>query len=183
LVFLYVGRVSPEKDLDILIDAYRQVYNKYRDKIVLIITGEGPYLDKCKNNFPKDTIFTGFKKGKELAQIYASSDIFVFPSSTETFGNVVLEAMASGIPVIGADAGGVKNIIDHRINGLKFKARNVNELIGLMVELIEDENLRNTLRTNARDTGLKRSWNKVFSRLMDTYNDILLNKKNGVISA
>ena len=183
LVFLYVGRVSPEKDLDILIDAYGQIYNKYRDKIALIITGEGPYLDKCKNDFPKNTIFTGFKKGRELAQIYASSDIFVFPSSTETFGNVVLEAMASGIPVIGADAGGVKNIIDHRINGLKFKARDMNELIGLMVKLIEDENLRNTLRTNARNTGLKRSWNKVFSGLMDTYNNILLNKKNGVISA
>jgi glycosyltransferase involved in cell wall biosynthesis len=183
LVFLYVGRVSPEKDLDILIDAYREVYNKYGDKIALVVTGEGPYLDKCKNDFPKGTIFTGFKKGKELAQIYASSDIFVFPSSTETFGNVVLEAMASGVPVIGADAGGVKNTIKHKINGLKFKARHVNELIDLMVELIEDEDLRNTLSINARNTGLRRSWNKVFNGLMDTYNDILLNKKNSDISA
>lgn len=183
LVFLYVGRVSPEKDLDILIDAYREVYNKYGDKIALVVTGEGPYLDKCKNDFPKGTIFTGFKKGKELAQIYASSDIFAFPSSTETFGNVVLEAMASGVPVIGADAGGVKNTIKHKINGLKFKARHVNELIDLMVELIEDEDLRNTLSINARNTGLRRSWNKVFNGLMDTYNDILLNKKNSDISA
>ncbi|WP_294184657.1 glycosyltransferase family 1 protein [uncultured Clostridium sp.] len=183
LVFLYVGRVSPEKDLDILIDAYTKVYNKYGDKIALVITGEGPYLNRCKNDLPKDTIFTGFKKGKKLAQIYASGDIFVFPSSTETFGNVVLEAMASGIPVIGADAGGVKNTIEHKINGLKFKARNANELTNSMIELIEDEDLRNTLSINARNTGLKRSWNKVFSRLMDTYDDILLNKKNSIISA
>lgn len=91
--------------------------------------------------------------------------------------------MASGIPVIGADAGGVKNTIEHKINGLKFKARNANELTNSMIELIEDEDLRNTLSINARNTGLKESWNKVFSRLMDTYDDILLNKKNSIISA
>lgn len=184
LVFLYVGRVSPEKDLDILIDAYKKIYKKYKDKVALIITGEGPYLEKCKNDFPKGTIFTGFKKGKELAQIYASSDIFVFPSSTETFGNVVLEAMASGIPVIGADAGGVKDIIKHRINGLKFKARNVNELADSMTELIEDKDLRKMLKINGRNTGLNRSWNKVFHGLIENYNNILINKNNnGVISA
>lgn len=184
LVFLYVGRVSPEKDLDILIDAYKAVFEKYRNKIALIITGEGPYLEKCKNDFPKGTIFTGFKKGRELAQIYASSDVFVFPSSTETFGNVVLEAMASGIPVIGADAGGVKEIIKHGVNGLKFKARNVNELINSMTELIKNKDLRNTLKINGRNTGLNRSWNKVFHGLMDDYNDVLINKKNNsVISA
>ncbi|WP_446897012.1 glycosyltransferase family 4 protein [Clostridium sp. LBM24168] len=182
LVFLYVGRVSPEKNLDILIDAYKEVYSKYKDKIALVITGEGPYMDKCKNCFPEDTIFTGFKKGRELAQIYASSDVFTFPSSSETFGNVVLEAMTSGIPVIGADAGGVKNIIEHGINGLKFRAGDVNELVNLMIELIDNEDLRNVLRINGRNTGLNRSWNKVFSGLMDIYNDILLNKTN-VISA
>lgn len=183
LVFLYVGRVSPEKDLDILIDAYKKIYYKYRDMVALIITGEGPYMDKCKDDLPEDTIFTGFKRGRELAQIYASSDIFTFPSSTETFGNVVLEAMASGIPVIGADAGGVRNIIEHGINGLKFKARDVNELANLMIELIENEDLRNVLATNGRNTGLNRSWSKVFGGLVDTYNDILMNKDNGVISA
>ncbi|MBC2580055.1 glycosyltransferase family 1 protein [Clostridium sp. DJ247] len=184
LVFLYVGRVSPEKDLDILIESYKEVFKKYGNKIALIITGEGPYLEKCKNELPKETIFTGFMKGRELAEIYASSDIFVCPSSTETFGNVILEAMASGLSVIGADAGGVKDTIKHRVNGLKFKPRDVNELINSMLELIEYEDLRNALKINGRNTGLSRSWNRIFDGLLDTYNDVLLNKKhNGNISA
>jgi len=111
MVFLYVGRVSIEKDLDILSESYKVIHEKYGDKVALVITGNGPYLEKCKEIFPKNTTFTGFKKAEKLAQIYAFCDVFVCPSSTETFGNVVLEAMASGIPVIGADAGGVGEII------------------------------------------------------------------------
>lgn len=126
---------------------------------------------------PKDTIFTGFKKGKELSEIYASSDIFVFPSSTETFGNVVLEAMASGLPVIGADAGGVSEIISDGVNGIKFKQRNVLELTNSIFRLIENENLRNKLGENGRKTGLNRSWDKVFDKLVDNYCEIIGNKK------
>lgn len=178
IALLYVGRVSPEKDLDVLLNSYQSVYEKYGDKVVMIITGEGPWLEKCKNEFPKGTIFTGFKKGKELAEIYASSDIFVFPSSTETFGNVVLEAMSSGLPVIGADAGGVKNIISHRENGLRFKARDVETLRDAMFELIENEELRNTLKINGRNTGLKRSWGQLFNGLLDIYQNVIEEHKN-----
>lgn len=171
--FLYVGRVSIEKDLDILSESYKAIKEKYKNNVALIITGEGPYLEKCKELFPEDTIYTGFKKGRELAEIYASSDIFVCPSSTETFGNVVLEAMTSGLAVIGADAGGIKEIIDHKHNGLKFKARDANELIDCMAELIDHTPLREYLKMNGRKFGINRSWDKIMDGLLNIYNEVL----------
>ena len=171
--FLYVGRVSYEKDLDTLSEAYKKVKEKYRDKVSLIITGDGPYLEKFRNSLPADTIFTGFKKGKELSEIYASADIFVCPSSTETFGNVALEAMASGLPVIGADAGGLKEIITNKKNGLKFKAKEMNELAGCMNELLENETLRDSLKTNGINYSKGRSWNSIIESLMNIYENVI----------
>jgi len=176
--FLYVGRVSFEKDLDILCESYKKIRAQYRDGIALIITGEGPYLDRCKDMFPDDVIFTGFKKGNELAELYASSDIFVCPSSTETFGNVVLEAMASGLPVIGADAGGVREIISHRKNGLKFEARNSKDLEQRMIEAIDDGKLRNFLKWNGLEFARNRTWEKIIGGLIDVYVEVLVERSS-----
>src|SRR5437588_2513414 len=95
---LYVGRISKEKNLDVLAQAYRQL----RDEglpIQLYLVGDGPYLQALHEAMP-EAIFTGYLRGKELAAAYASADVFVFPSTTDTFGNVVIEAQASGVPVI-----------------------------------------------------------------------------------
>ena len=109
---LYVGRVSREKNLALLADVFISLCAEYHD-LHLIITGDGPYLGEMKNrlqNFP--CTFPGYLEGDDLSSVYASSDIFVFPSSTDTFGNVVLEAQASGIPVVVTDKGGpCENII------------------------------------------------------------------------
>lgn len=183
IVFLYVGRVSFEKDLDILSESYKAICENYGNEVALIITGAGPYLEKCKNTFPKNTIFTGFKNGKELSEIYASCDVFVCPSFTETFGNVILEAMASGLPVIGADAGGIGEIIHHRHNGLKFKKRDSKELTSCMRQIIENTSLRNQLRINGREFSLQRSWEKIFHGLMEIYCQILKERKWRTISA
>jgi len=171
--FLYVGRVSIEKDLDILCKSYNLIKYKYKEQVALIITGDGPYLEKCKEIFPPDTIFTGFKKGKDLAEIYASSDVFVCPSSTETFGNVVLEAMASGIAVIGADHGGIKEIIEHKHNGLKFKSKDVDSLFNCMNKVLENINLRNHLISNGIKFSQNRSWDKIIDDLIKIYCEIL----------
>lgn len=177
--FLYVGRVSFEKDLDIFRESYKKIKARYGEQTALIITGEGPYLDKCRAEFPPDTIYTGFKRGAELAEIYASSDIFVCPSSTETFGNVVLEAMASGLPVIGADAGGVKEIITHNMNGLKFEARNAGELAAGMAELFENAGLRDHLRENGVSFARSRSWDRIIGGLTGIYSGVLAEKDHG----
>ncbi len=183
IAFLYVGRVSFEKDLDILCKSYQAIRQTYSKRVAMVITGDGPYLEKCKQTFPKDTIFTGYKKGKDLKELYASCDIFTFPSSTETFGNVVLEAMASGIPVIGADAGGVGEIIKHRVTGLKFAERNADQLTKYMSELIENYNLREFLKTNGREYSMNQSWEKIFNNLMAHYSKILTGKGSSSISA
>ena len=182
-VFLYVGRISVEKDLDILSEGCHAIQEAYKNQAAFVITGDGPYRKKCRTMFPDGTLFTGYKKGRELAEIYASCDIFICPSSTETFGNVVLEAMASGIPVIGADAGGVGEMIQQRHTGLKFKPRNPKELIQCMKELMLDINLRYSLKENGRNYCMNRSWNKIFDALMDIYRETLLKRGMSTLSA
>ncbi|HWT76517.1 MAG TPA: glycosyltransferase family 1 protein [Mobilitalea sp.] len=181
--FLYVGRVSAEKDLDILCKAYQSIHSKYRDQAVMIITGDGPYLEQCRSALPPDTIFTGYLRGKDLSEIYASCDIFVCPSSSETFGNVILEAMASGIPVIGADAGGVGEVIRHGETGLKFSPRDSRDLEKCMSVLLEDYIMRVYLSENGREFSLNRSWDKIFDSLMDIYHEVLDKKGVSTISA
>jgi glycosyltransferase involved in cell wall biosynthesis len=183
IALLYVGRISIEKDLDILCSSYLDIQKKYGEHVSLVITGDGPYLKKLKSMLPKDVIYTGYKKGKQLAEIYASCDIFLCPSSTETFGNVVLEAMTSGLPVIGANAGGVGEIIEDRYNGLKFNARNTIELTEKISELIDNIDLRDYLKENARFFGLHRSWDVIFDGLMTIYQCIISKKGISTISA
>ncbi len=177
IVLLYVGRVAPEKAIDILLKSYNKLKDKYKGEVALIITGAGPDLQKYKREFPKDTIFTGYKKGQELAEIYASSDIFVFPSPTETFGNVVLEAMASGLPVVVPNTGGVKEIVQHRVNGLLFNAGDSLELTDSIIKIIDDRELRNYLLERSKETVLQRSWNVIFEELISIYNRVTLEKQ------
>src|SRR4026209_1866806 len=93
---LYVGRISREKDLDLLADAYRRL-RKEGLAVQLFVVGHGPYSKALAKSLP-DAFFTGYLKGKELVTAYASADIFVFPSTTDTFGNVILAGQAFGRP-------------------------------------------------------------------------------------
>ena len=105
LKLLYVGRVSKEKNLPRLVEVFKKLA-ALRTGIRLVVVGEGPYLEEMKQALEGfAATFTGFLDGDDLPQAYASSDIFLFPSTTDTFGNVVLEAEASGIPVVVTDEG------------------------------------------------------------------------------
>ena len=179
--FIYVGRLSQEKDLDVLNESYRLLQEKYHQSIALVLTGDGPYARKCKELFPPDTVFTGFKSGGELSQMYASGDIFVCPSPTETFGNVIQEAMASGLPVIGPNAGGINEIIEHRQNGLKFSSGDPHSLAAAMEELLCNLNLREQLKANGIQYARSRSWNEIFEKLLNTYDSII--SKGSALSA
>ncbi|MGA3117961.1 MAG: glycosyltransferase [Syntrophobacteraceae bacterium] len=112
---LYVGRISKEKDLHVLAQAFRSLTQTLKD-VELVLVGDGPYLEELKELLAgTPSIFTGYRDGEELATIYASCDLFAFPSATDTFGNVVLEAQASGLPVIVTDSGGPQeNMIPHK---------------------------------------------------------------------
>jgi glycosyltransferase involved in cell wall biosynthesis len=111
-----------------------------------------------------------------LAEIYASSDVFLFPSPTETFGNVVLEALASGLPVIGARAGGVQHLIEHNKTGFLCQAKNQEEFIKYTSLLLENHELRLRISKQARDDSMSYSWDKIFETLIFSF--LKVHKKN-----
>ena len=173
IMFLYVGRVAAEKDLDILLECMNNINVLNPGKTSFIITGDGPYAGYMKKNAPADTRFTGYLKGAELAEMYASCDVFLFPSSTETFGNVVLEAMASGLPVIAADAGGVKDSITDGSDGFLCKARNAMSFTKAMDKFIKDPGLIASMGAEARRHSLSKSWDSIFDSLLEDYREII----------
>lgn len=171
-ILLYVGRLAPEKDLDILMGAM-SILNEHNHDIHLVITGDGPLASSLIREAPSNVTFTGFLHGEKLAQAYASSDIFVFPSTTETYGNVILEAMASGLPVVAACAGGVKENLINRYNGLACRPRNIRDMVTAVNLLKENRQLRKNLAAQARTYALKRPWDNVFNKIIDGYFQIV----------
>ncbi|MDQ1911694.1 glycosyltransferase family 1 protein [Paenibacillus sp. GD4] len=174
-VLLYVGRLAPEKSIDVLLAAFDGLCDDIRTRSHLIIAGDGPLLGPLQEQYAdrKDVTFTGFKMGKELSELYAAADAFVFPSATETFGNVVLEAMASGTAVIGAAAGGVKDNIEHGRTGLLCPPGEPAAFTRAMQVLYSDPLYRLELAREGRSYSLGQSWEHIFSRLYGSYLDVV----------
>ncbi len=169
---LYVGRVSKEKNLEVLEVMIRRI-SRMRDDVHLIVVGEGPYMPTMQEGLQGlPTTFTGYLTGEELAQAYASSDIFVFPSTVDTMGIALLEAQASGLPVIVTDkAGPSENMIDGK-TGFVVKAdgdQTADGFIDKTLHLCENANLRRDMRQNARAYALNRSFENSFSTFWDNY--------------
>ncbi|MBA3881837.1 MAG: glycosyltransferase [Chthoniobacterales bacterium] len=153
---LYVGRLSKEKDLDVLAAAYRQLL-KGGCAVELYIVGSGPYAGAFAELVP-DAFFTGYLAGEDLAAAYASADIFVFPSTTDTFGNVIIEAQASGLPVVVSNLGGPKELVQSGINGLITKAHDICDFAGAIRKLATEPELRRQMSVAARESVMDRSW-------------------------
>ncbi|PYS71080.1 MAG: histidinol-phosphatase [Acidobacteria bacterium] len=163
---LYVGRVSREKDLDLLAEAYRRLRDEGLS-IQLCVVGHGPYSKEFSESLP-EALFTGYLTGKELAVAYASADIFVFPSTTDTFGNVIIEAQASGVPVIVSDTGGPKELVDNERNGLITKSHDVEDLTRAIRELVADPERRKRMGDLARESVIDRTWPSAFRKFWAT---------------
>ncbi len=159
---LYVGRVSREKDLDLLAAAYRRLRDEGLS-IQLFVVGHGPYSEELSKSLP-EAIFTGYLRGEELATAYASSDIFVFPSTTDTFGNVIIEAQASGLPVIVSDAGGPKELVTENENGLITKSHDAEDLARAIRRLVTDPASRQAMGNRAREGVVDRTWPAAFQK-------------------
>lgn len=172
-IFLYVGRMAPEKDLDILLEIMSKLPQPLRENIQWVMVGDGPILSDLQQQVPSNVTFTGSLRGEELAEVYASADLFVFPSTTETFGNVVLEALASGIPAIGADAGGVKEIIRHGKSGILCQPRNSDAFIHAITHIMEKKSLLCTMGHHGRRFALTRSWEAIFDSLLAHYEQMI----------
>ena len=121
-VALYVGRLAPEKNLDVLVASFASIKAR-RPNARFVVVGDGPARAELAQCMP-DAVFTGQRRGDDLAAHYASADLFVFPSLTETFGNVTVEAMASGLPVLAFDHAAASELITSGENGLLIRFGN-----------------------------------------------------------
>ncbi|HUI45175.1 MAG TPA: glycosyltransferase [Nitrospirota bacterium] len=150
LKFLYVGRVSREKNLELLANAFTGLIDS-GDRSTLIIVGDGPYRKELEKKLEGySVLFTGFLAGEELSRAYASADVFVFPSTTDTFGNVVLEAQASGLPVVVSDQGGPKELLKDGLSGFIVKTEGIDALVNVMQLFASDRRMASAMGKEAR---------------------------------
>ncbi|MGE0351867.1 MAG: glycosyltransferase family 4 protein [Gemmatimonadales bacterium] len=157
LAVLHVGRLAVEKDIDCLIRAFVLSHEALGDAADFCVAGDGPRAEAVRRELPFAR-HLGFLDREALADLYADADLFVFPSPTETCGLVALEAMASGLPVIGADAGGVLENLRHGINGLAARAGDPGSFAQAVVELARDGATRGAMSQAARAFAAGRDW-------------------------
>ena len=169
--FLYAGRVSREKNLEWLLNAFETLDSRDA-KIDLVMVGDGPFLPELRERYAnrENVVFTGFLEGEDLTEAYASCDAFVFPSTTDTFGNVVLEAQASGLPVIVSDKGGPPGIVGPSQSGIIVPADNTDELAGAMKRLSTDGELQKTLASKGLENARQCSWHHILDELWESPN-------------
>ena len=136
----------------------------------LALVGSGPAEAELRASFAGTaTTFTGYMSGAELASAYASADVFLFPSDTETLGFVAMESMASGVPAIGARAGGIPDVIEHGVNGLMFTPGDLDDLTEQVTRLVTDTGLRQRLGASARLDMERHGWRAATEALIDHY--------------
>ncbi len=166
-IYVYVGRVSGEKSLDIALKAFQEIKLKH-PRTQFLVVGNGPKYESWKHTY-SNVHFLGYKTGEELSKIYASSDVFVFPSATETLGNVVLEAMASGLPVIVANQGGVLENVKHLHNGMIASHQDAKSYQKHMLMYFEDLDHYVQMRENGLSHAKSKQWHVIFNRLLTLY--------------
>jgi len=159
LAVVYVGRLAAEKNLHLALDAYHAM-RREGGKISFVLVGDGPLRTSLQREHP-DLIFCGMKTGEELARRYASGDIFLFPSETETFGNVTLEAMASRLAVVAYDYAAAREHIIQGETGLLAPLGDAAGFVQNAIRLIGEPELIERLRTGARLKAASISWARV----------------------
>lgn len=170
VVFLYCGRLAAEKNLGMLVEAFKKLEHL---KARLLMIGDGPMLNRLRNDCDHRVIFVGYRHGEELARFYAAADVMAFPSLSDTFGNVMLEAMASGLPVIGFDVPGPKDIVQHGHTGELAPAVSAQALYETMKRFFKDAEYRRMLGQNARRYAEEQNWTHINTVVGDGYRECL----------
>jgi phosphatidylinositol alpha 1,6-mannosyltransferase len=168
LVVSYVGRLAAEKGLDVAIGAMHAVAESHPGALRCLFVGDGPYEHTARNAAPAGSTFTGKLEGHALSEAYASSDLLIFPSTTDTFGNVMLEAMASGVPVLAADVGPSREVVPPG-TGWLAAAGDPGAFADVLRAAVRERNevIRRGLR--AREVALSRSWGAIWDTLFSDY--------------
>ena len=165
-IILYVGRLVYEKGIQNLISAMPKILNGYHDS-KLIIAGKGGMLDELKAQansmgLGDKVYFTGYLNAKQVQKMYKCADVAVFPSTYEPFGIVALEAMLAGVPTVVSDVGGLNEIIEHGVNGMKSYAGNSNSIADSVLNLLYDHKLCANISKNAKNKVKEQfNWNKI----------------------
>lgn len=170
-VILFAGRLVWEKDLKVLADAYKIIMNQ-RNDASFVLVGDGPIRKELEELMPK-AIFLGYQSGESLSRTFASSDIFAFPSTTETFGNVTIEAMASGVPPICVEKGGAYGVIKNGKTGLIAKPDDAEDFAAKIISLLDDNSKRNEISREALCHAQSQSWGNIFKELLNSYNKVI----------
>jgi len=164
----YVGRLTAEKNVRLLAHLEQALLARGRDNFKIVVVGQGGEEAWLRRHM-KNAEFTGVLTGRVLAQAFADMDLFVFPSETDTFGLVVLEAMASGVPALVSAAGGPKFTVNHGHTGCV--ARNFNEFVECTDLLLTRPELLAPMRVAARRHALSTSWERIFEGMYSAYRD------------
>ena len=162
----FVGRLSPEKSVRVLGDVEQALIAAGFEKFRILIVGDGHERAWLESNL-RHAEFTGVLRGEALAAAYANMDILAFPSHTDTFGNVVLESLASGVPVVVTSSGGPKYLVTHGVTG--FVAETQPEFLQAVTTLARDPEMLANMRIRARDFALCRHWHRIFEQVYDAY--------------
>jgi glycosyltransferase involved in cell wall biosynthesis len=171
ITVMYSGRITREKGIDLLADAFL-LARACDPRLCLQLAGGGPEQERVRERLGESARFLGWLEGDELALAYAGADIFLFPSSTDTFGQVILEAQASGLPVIAVAEGGPLSLIEHRTSGLLCQA-DAARLAAALLELADSALLREHLTRGALRAVAQRTWERTLERLADGYRRVL----------
>jgi glycosyltransferase involved in cell wall biosynthesis len=178
ILLLYVGRLAPEKNIVSLLETFkkaRSTLNKQGKNLFLALVGTGPLVGQSDLEKTNGIILPGELRGNHLAQWYASADIFVFPSTSETFGNVILEAQASGLPVLCLNSQATQERICNHHDGIL--AANIEEFERLLTDLTADKSKRDYLGKNAFITAKSQKWDDIFNRLYQEYCEVIESTK------
>jgi phosphatidylinositol alpha 1,6-mannosyltransferase len=162
----YVGRLTPEKNVRFLAELGQTLTTLGRENFEFMIVGEGSEEAWLRRHIP-NAIFTGVLRGERLAEAFANMDLFAFPSRTDTFGNVILEALASGVPAVVTDSGGPKFLVESGVTG--HVASSDWDFISFVNSLMENPALHRRMREASRQYALRQSWDSVFEAVFKAY--------------
>ena len=176
LLVTYIGRIAREKNLAQLLAAWEALAAE-RGGAQLALVGRGPLEDEIRRRGIPGVHLLGLMHDRDLSEAYASADIFVFPSATETFGNSLLEAMGSGLPSLAAAAGGVLEFAQHGRNAWLVPPNSAAALTLGLRRLMQDAGLRAGLAEGALQTARERGWGQVYDRLLGDYQDAVDSKR------
>lgn len=166
---LYVGRLAAEKNLQMAVSCFERIRGLHPGARFILV-GDGPLRKRLAERHP-DYVFAGIRQREDLARHYASGDIFLFPSKTDTFGNVVTEAMASGLAIVAFDDAAASEHIRHEDNGMKAQLHDDDGFVGHALQLADQPTLMNRIRAQARLDALELDW----AAQIDQFEHLILN--------